>query len=470
MGCSASEERERKRGRGELEQTLEIGGGMEEIKVFESYKRVTIDETSDGVICQTKEGKTFLPGTLDDYKMVVQSRIWRIFIDSETAAFMRDEIKKSILKKKAEKEEAEKNNKAGAPYDPKKSVVVQNIQKIIDDYQRVVNCIEEAMDKEEVPPEQKQVAMPSAHKGIKQISKSTVANWIKKYSQKRYQDFVKKEKLGLQGDLWVTCKIEKDILKKAQEMGAKRLPDLKAFFIDMWKENEQFGMKIVQRHFPNKVGWFILRVRGNKKKRKSIEPYWGCLSVVAERAVMRLSLVNFMVSRKRLEDVFGKFAKVQKLGFTRCRVLGQGVWIDPKIKFSIIRLAFADCGNNICSNWNETPEHLWDIIEQIGKSDLKNSLKSCHFFNNDKVRMKAKDIKEKFEIYELTSIALMVNREKVMSEDGIKGEVSEEDDGVSGSAESLEGEEGSVEESDDDKQSSESDENSSSEECQSSEY
>lgn len=107
---------------------------------------------------------------------------------------------------------------------------------------------------------------------------------------------------------------------------------------------------------------------------------------------MRLSLVNFMISRKRLEGVLRNFAKAEKLGFTRCRILGQGVQIDPKIKFFIIRLVFAECGNKICSNWNETPEHLWDIIEQIGKSDLKNSLKSCHFVGKGKVKMKAEDI------------------------------------------------------------------------------
>lgn len=114
-----------------------------EIKVFESSKKVTIDETSDGVVCQTKEGKIFLPGTLDDYKMVTQAKTWKIFIDREEAETMRNKTQKSILKKKAEKEEAEKNNKAGAPHDPKKAVVVKNIQKIIDDYQRVINCIEE---------------------------------------------------------------------------------------------------------------------------------------------------------------------------------------------------------------------------------------------------------------------------------------------------------------------------------------
>lgn len=98
MGCQASDRRKpnkKNESRGKE--------GHDDIQVLQFDDKVDIADSTEGIEWRTKQGKTFLPGQQNDYKVLKEYGITKVFLEREKAEEMTDRIQVLIDEKEAEK-------------------------------------------------------------------------------------------------------------------------------------------------------------------------------------------------------------------------------------------------------------------------------------------------------------------------------------------------------------------------------
>ncbi|CAI2370700.1 unnamed protein product [Moneuplotes crassus] len=403
MGCQASDERKpNKKNRSRRPE------GHCDIQVLQFDDKVDITDIElpgmggnrEGIACRTKQGKTFLPGQQNSYKVLKEYGITKVFLKREKAEEMAGEIQVLIDEKEAEKKEIEHEIEAGNSFDPKKGVVVRDIQNIISDFQRVLGCIQDgnnnhsneendSFDNDNFEDERREgddwenTPIP--------IQKYRIEGYIRKHNKDMADAYNEDGRLRLILNNSKHIKIIEELL---DNLDGYILPDCSTLGIELVGYNSDKAYELLSNHFPKKVKHFWFK---NLEPEEDITRYWSILESINSQGIYQLVLSKFHVPTDILGKIFGCFSQVKFLTFWYCTLEGQEVEISNQIEFKIEHIIFKNCGEPAKSDWNNHPQHLWGIIEAIGKSNLKNSLKSCRFKNDPEVEITLNNIQEIFE-------------------------------------------------------------------------
>ncbi|CAI2369636.1 unnamed protein product [Moneuplotes crassus] len=391
---------------------LETTVSSDDISVFQTSQKVMIEVFDDGVLCKTKGSLTYLPGQIKDYKMVIAFGITSICLDKQIAKLMVGEIRSKIKQKEFE---IKANTKS----------IANNAQRIISDFQRVLQCILNKIKNEDFRntlgegkplqpssytkdepkntstnkfsndrPEISKKGRTSDESSHKAKNVSTTKDTPKEEEKK---DIVNIDKGTLELDMSKPqdCQTVKKVL---ESLDYETISDCFIFtFVTTPKSCENVN-RLLSDYFPSKVSRFCFK---NSLPEGAITDYWSSLESISSRSIHRLEITNFVIPSDLLGNIIDAFSQVAILMFLNCKIEGEQIDIDTSRKFKIKDLVFCFCGEKERSDWNNNPQNLQAIIEAISKSDLKNSLKTLRLKNRPPEKMDIKTLRELFSLCSL---------------------------------------------------------------------
>ncbi|CAI2371234.1 unnamed protein product [Moneuplotes crassus] len=385
------------------------------IQVLQFYSKPEFTNLPDGILWRTKKEKTFLPGQLGDYTMLKEYGIIKIFLKKEKAEKIEEEIYRVIEEKEDEKREIEDEMEAGSSIDRKKKGEISNIQKIISDYQRVLKCIqdrnnnqsdEENKSYHSSVSEDEKKEMDDCVNNPTPIQKDKIKDWIRKHDTGMADAYRDNGRLRLILTNPKHVKILDEILdnldKNLDNPEGYILPDLNTLEIKLVANIVDKADKLLRNHFPIKVKHLWVR---NNHSEHDITRYWNILDSIDSQRMNQLVLSKFYIPADILGNIFNHFYQVRILAFWYCKLEAEEVEISDEIEFEIEHIVFKNCRQG--TKRNRYLDYLWRFIEAIGRSNLKDSLQSCRFKNDKKVKIKPQEIQKIFYCNGMTDVKVI---------------------------------------------------------------